>query len=225
MFRQTYAEGVKAGKAGKVAIAGDIIRADTLWSCTTCMACVEACPVGIEHLTTIVNLRRTLVDAGTMETTLQDTLANNGDYGNSFGQSDRMRAKWTQGLEFKIKDARKEPVEYLWFVGDYASYDPAVQQMTRKVAGIFEKMGLNYGILYESEKNAGNDVRRIGEEGLFEMLVEDNMAAFGKADFKEIVTTDPHLSTPSRTNTPSSAPLTPCTTTPACSASCWTKAS
>ncbi len=192
IFQQTFSEGVKTGKGGKISIAGDIIRADTLWACTTCMACVEACPVGIEHLTTIVNLRRTLVDAGTMETSLQDTLANIGDYGNSFGQSDRARAKWTQGLEFKVKDARKEPVEYLWFVGDYASYDPAVQQMTRKVAGIFEKMGLNYGILYESEKNAGNDVRRIGEEGLFEMLVEDNMAAFGKADFKEIVTTDPH---------------------------------
>ncbi|MBK8490938.1 MAG: 4Fe-4S dicluster domain-containing protein [Saprospirales bacterium] len=191
-FGQTYAAGVKEGKAGKVAVAGDIIKADTLWACTTCMACVEACPVGIEHLTSIVNLRRTLVDSGTMENSLQDTLANIGDYGNSFGQSDRMRAKWTKELDFKIKDARKEPVEYLWFVGDYAAYDPAVQAMTRKVAGIFEKMGLDFGILYEAEKNAGNDVRRIGEEGLFEMLVEDNMAAFEEAEFKEIITTDPH---------------------------------
>jgi Fe-S oxidoreductase len=191
-FRQTYAAGVKEGKGGKVAIAGDIIKADTLWSCTTCMACVEACPVGIEHLSSIVNLRRTLVDAGTMESSLQDTLANIGDYGNSFGQSDRMRAKWTKDLPFKVKDARKESVEYLWFVGDYASYDTAVQGMTRKVAGIFEKLGIDFGILYEAEKNAGNDVRRIGEEGLFEMLVEDNMAAFGEAEFREIVTTDPH---------------------------------
>ncbi|MCB0641131.1 MAG: 4Fe-4S dicluster domain-containing protein, partial [Phaeodactylibacter sp.] len=93
-FGQTYAEGAKAGKNGEVAIAGDIIKAETLWSCTTCMACVEACPVGIEHLTSIVNLRRTLVDEGTMENSLQDTLANIGDYGNSFGQSERMRAKW-----------------------------------------------------------------------------------------------------------------------------------
>ena len=192
-FRQTYAAGVKEGKGGKApAVAGDIIKADTLWSCTTCMACVEACPVGIEHLTSIVNLRRTLVDAGTMENSLQDTLANIGDYGNSFGQSDRMRAKWTKELPFKVKDARKEPVEYLWFVGDYASYDSAVQGMTRKVAGIFEKLGIDFGILYEAEKNAGNDVRRIGEEGLFEMLVEDNMAAFEEAEFKEIITTDPH---------------------------------
>ncbi len=190
-FRQTYTEGVK-GKGKKVMLAGDIIKAETLWSCTTCMACMEACPVGIEHISSIVQLRRTLVEEGEMEDSLQDALANLGDYGNSFGQSERMRAKWTKGLDFKIKDARKEEVEYLWYVGDFASYDAGVQNMTRKVANIFNKIGLNFGILYEGEKNAGNDVRRIGEEGLFEMLVEDNMAVFEEAQFKEIVTTDPH---------------------------------
>ncbi|MCB0586191.1 MAG: 4Fe-4S dicluster domain-containing protein, partial [Phaeodactylibacter sp.] len=190
-FRQTFSNGKKAnGK--KAGIAGDVIKADTLWSCTTCMACVEACPVGIEHLTSIVQLRRTLVENGTMENSLQDALMNIGDYGNSFGQSERMRAKWTKGLDFKIKDARKEEVEYLWFVGDYASYDARSQNMTQKAAAIFNQIGMDFGILYDGEKNAGNDVRRIGEEGLFEMLVEDNMAAFESASFKEIVTTDPH---------------------------------
>ncbi len=174
------------------AIAGDVIKADTLWSCTTCMACVEACPVGIEHLTTIVNLRRTLVDEGTMEDSLQDVLMNIGDYGNSFGQSDRMRAKWTKELDFKIKDARKEEVDYLWFVGDFASYDQRIQGISRKVAKILNDAGVNFGIMYEAEKNSGNDVRRIGEEGLYEMLVEDNMAALEEASFKEIFTTDPH---------------------------------
>ncbi|TNE59077.1 MAG: (Fe-S)-binding protein, partial [Bacteroidetes bacterium] len=190
-FKQTYAEGVK-GKGKKTMIAGDIIKKETLWSCTTCMACVEACPVGIEHLTSIVQLRRSLVEEGTMEDSLQDALANFGDYGNSFGQSERMRAKWTKELDFQIKDARKEEVDYLWFVGDFGSYDAGVQHMTRKVANLFNKIGLDFGILYEAEKNSGNDVRRIGEEGLFEMLVEDNMAAFESAQFKEIVTTDPH---------------------------------
>jgi len=159
------------------AIAGDVIKADTLWSCTTCMACVEACPVGIE---------------GTMEDSLQDVLMNIGDYGNSFGQSDRMRAKWTKELDFKIKDARKEEVDYLWFVGDFASYDQRIQGISRKVAKILNDAGVNFGIMYEAEKNSGNDVRRIGEEGLFEMLVEDNMAALEEASFKEIFTTDPH---------------------------------
>jgi len=113
-------------------------------------------------------------------------------YGNSFGQSDRMRAKWTQGLEFKVKDARKEPVEYLWFVGDYASYDSRIQDTTRMTARIFQKAGLDFGILFEGERNSGNDVRRIGEEGLFEILKEKNLQTIQKAQFKKIVTTDPH---------------------------------
>ena len=186
-FEQT----IEGGKEQKV-IAGGVISKETLWSCTTCMACVEACPVGIEHLTSIVNLRRTLVDDGDMEDMLMDTLANIGDYGNSFGQSERMRAKWTKDLDFKIKDVRKEEAEFLWFVGDYASYDPRIQSLSRKVATIFNRMGLDYGILYDGEKNAGNDVRRVGEEGLYEMLAEDNIATFEDAKFKEIFTTDPH---------------------------------
>ena len=171
------------------AIAGGVISQEALWSC---MACVEACPVGIEHLTSIVNLRRTLVEEGDMEDMLQDTLMNIGDYGNSFGESERMRAKWTSGLDFKIKDVRKEEAEFLWFVGDYASYDARIQGLSRSVASIFNKIGVDYGILYDGEKNSGNDVRRVGEEGLYEMLVEDNMAAFEEASFKEIFTTDPH---------------------------------
>ena len=94
-----------------------------------------------------------------MEDMLQDTLMNIGDYGNSFGQSERMRAAWTKELDFKIKDARKEETEYLWFVGDYASYDSRIQGLSRTVATILNKIGLDYGILYDGEKNAGNDVR------------------------------------------------------------------
>lgn len=174
------------------AIAGGVISKDALWACTSCMACVEACPVGIEHLTSIVNLRRQLVEEGDMEDMLMDSLENIGEYGNSFGQSERMRAKWTSELEFKIKDVRKEEAEYLWFVGDYASYDPRIQGLSRKVASIMNNMGVDYGILYDGEKNSGNDVRRVGEEGLYEMLVEDNIAAFEESRFKEIFTTDPH---------------------------------
>lgn len=173
-------------------IAGDVILPETLWSCTTCMACMEVCPVGIEHLTTIVNLRRALVDEGEMEDMLQDALANIGDYGNSFGKPERMRAKWTKDLDFKPKDARKEPVEYLWFVGDYASFDERIQERTRKVATILHRAGVDFGLLYEDERNAGNDVRRVGEEGLYEMLAEDNIAALKSAKFQKIFTTDPH---------------------------------
>ncbi len=173
-------------------IAGGVIAADRLWACTTCMACVETCPVAIDHLNTIVNLRRTLVEEGEMQDMLQDTLQNLGDYGNSFGKSDRMRARWTKGLDFKIKDARKQEVEYLWFVGDYASFDARGQEISRKVATILHHAGVDFGILYESEKNSGNDVRRVGEEGLYEMLAEENIETLNDARFKTIFTTDPH---------------------------------
>lgn len=177
---------------GDTKVAGDVVKRETLWSCTTCMACVEACPVGIEHVSTIVQLRRSLVDEGDMEPTLQDALQNLAQQGNSFGKSSRMRARWTKGLDFKIKDARKEPVEHLWFVGDYASFDERLAELSRTLARLLHEAGVDYGILYEDERNSGNDVRRVGEEGLYELLVEQNMEAFGKADFREIFTTDPH---------------------------------
>ncbi len=174
------------------AIAGDVIMANTLWSCTTCMACVEVCPVGIEHVSTIVQLRRSLVEEGNMDPTLQQALQGLGGQGNSFGKSARMRSKWTKKLETPIKDARKEPVKYLWFVGDYASYDDRLAENSRLLARLLTDAGVDFGILYESEWNSGNDVRRVGEEGLFEQLAEHNIEALEAADFDEIFTTDPH---------------------------------
>jgi Fe-S oxidoreductase/nitrate reductase gamma subunit len=174
------------------ALHGEVIAAEELWACTTCRACSQACPAFIDHVGAFVDMRRYLVDQGKMDATLQTALANLGRYGNSLGQSDRMRARWTQGLQPAVKDARREPVEYLWFVGDYASYSPTLTDVTRKTAEVFSKAGLNFGILYDAERNAGNDVRRVGEEGLFEMLRDKNMQALGKCKYEAIVTTDPH---------------------------------
>jgi Fe-S oxidoreductase len=173
-------------------LVGDVITDEVLWSCTSCYACDEECPLFIEHVTPIVDMRRHLIIEGQMDGMLQDVLDKLGRYGNSLGQSDRARAKWTVGLETKIKDARKEPVEYLWFVGDYASYNASCKDSTLKTASVFQKLGLDFGIMYDGERNAGNDVRRVGEEGLFEMLVEDNLTSFGRCNFQKIVTTDPH---------------------------------
>jgi Fe-S oxidoreductase len=103
-----------------------------------------------------------------------------------------MRAKWTMGLQPPVRDARREPVEYLWFVGDYASYNATLTEVTRKTADVFQKIGLNFGILYDSERNAGNDVRRVGEEGLFEMLVDKNSQIMAKVKYQTVITTDPH---------------------------------
>lgn len=173
-------------------LVGERIKDDVLWACTTCGACVRECPVLIEHVDSIVDMRRYLVIEGRMDAELQGALENLGRYGNSFGQSDRMRARWTQPVEPKIKDARREPVEYLWFVGDYASYSPTLTEVTLKTAEVFQKVGLDFGILYDAERNSGNDVRRAGEEGLYEMLAEKNAAALSKCTYQKIVTTDPH---------------------------------
>jgi Fe-S oxidoreductase len=173
-------------------IAGDVIDAGALWSCTTCMHCAVVCPVGIEHVPTIVQLRRSLVDQGTMGPTLQQALQNLATQGNSFGRSARARARWAADLGFPVPDARKQPVRYLWFVGDYASFDERVQENSRALARILHSAGVDFGLLYEAERNAGNDVRRVGEEGLFEMLAERNIEALRLARFEAIFTTDPH---------------------------------
>jgi Fe-S oxidoreductase len=171
---------------------GDVVSSKEIWACTTCFACSSQCPAFIDHVSEVVDMRRHLVDEGEMDALLQETLNNLGRYGNSFGQSDRMRARWTQGLPEKIKDSRREPVEYLWFVGDYASYNTSAAPATMKTAKVFNKAGLDYGILYDGERNSGNDIRRVGEEGLFEMLVEKNSAVLEKCVYRCLVTTDPH---------------------------------
>ena len=168
------------------------VAMETLWSCRTCMACVEVCPVAVEHVPIIVQMRRKLVEDGEMDPQLQKTLQTIHKTGNSFGESRRKRAAWTKTLPFAVKDARKEPVDVLWFVGDYASFDPRNQKVTPSFANLLHDAGVDFGILYDGESNAGNDVRRVGEEGLYEVLAEGNISTLSAATFNRIVTTDPH---------------------------------
>jgi Fe-S oxidoreductase len=168
------------------------VRPEELWSCCTCRACEDICPVYIQQPRLIIDLRRHLVDQGQVDEGLQDTLMNLQRYGNSFGQSARKRADWTKPLDFKLKDARKEEVEYLWFVGDYASYDQRAQEVTRTVAKVLHAAGQDVGLLLDKEQNAGNDARRIGEEGLFSLLREKNGKELAAAKFRALLTTDPH---------------------------------
>ena len=168
------------------------VSQETLWSCRTCMACVEICPVAVEHVPIIVQMRRKLVEDGAMDPLLTKTLQTIHKTGNSFGESRRKRGSWAKALPFRIKDARKEPVQVLWFVGDYASFDPRNQKVTQTFATLLYEAGVDFGILYDGESNAGNDVRRVGEEGLYEVLANANIAALEKASFDTIVTTDPH---------------------------------
>ena len=168
------------------------IRPETLWSCRTCGACTEICPVGVEHLPMIVQMRRALIEEGEFDPMLQPTLKSLQKSGNSLGETKRKRPRWTKKLDFTIKDARAEPVDVLWFVGDYASFDPRSQKVTLTFAQILNTAGVDFGILYEDEQTAGNDVRRVGEEGLFQELAETNIELLNECDFKSIVTTDPH---------------------------------
>jgi Fe-S oxidoreductase/nitrate reductase gamma subunit len=165
---------------------------EALWACTTCGACITECPVLIEHIDTVVEIRRHLVIEGMIDTELQDALTNLGRYGNSFGQSPRKRAQWTREIDPPIKDATREKVDYLWFVGDYASYNPSLAELTVKTAQVFHKAGIDFGVMYKGENNSGNDVRRVGEEGLYEMLAEKNLKALERCDYQTIITTDPH---------------------------------
>jgi Fe-S oxidoreductase len=137
-------------------------------------------------------MNRRLTEAGEMDDHVQDAMMNVFQHGNTFGDPGRKRPDWTDDLDFEVPDAREAPVEYLWYVGDYPSYDERNQRVARALARVFEAAGVDYGILYEDEQTDGNDVRRVGEEGLYEMLVEDNAAAIGDCEFEAIVCTDPH---------------------------------
>jgi Fe-S oxidoreductase/nitrate reductase gamma subunit len=179
-------------RAENTSVLGDPIRPETLWSCMQCMACVEICPVGIEHVPIINQMRRQLVERGEMDAQLQGTLETIYTSGNSFGEAKRKRARWARELPFEVKDIRTEPAEHLWFVGDYASFDPRNQKVTQTLARILRAAGVDFGILFDSEKTAGCDVRRVGEEGLYTSLAEENVAAISACSFERIFSSDPH---------------------------------
>jgi len=178
--------------AADTALLDYAISDDAVWSCTTCYACVQVCPVGNEPMMDILELRRKEVYDAKIPDELADVLRSLDEKGNSFNESARRRSRWSRTLDFKLKDATKEPVKYLWYVGDFASFNQICQDTTRKVAEVLMVAGVDFGIMGKKEKSAGNDVRRVGEEGLFEVLAEENIESIESCEFEEIFTTDPH---------------------------------
>jgi Fe-S oxidoreductase len=176
----------------KAPLIGDVIRPETVWSCTQCMACVQVCPVGIEHVPIINQLRRHLVEQGEMDATLQTTFETINTTGNSFGEPRRKRGRWSRELLFEVKDIRRQPADLLWFVGDFASFDPRNQRVNRALAQVLQEGGADFGILHDAERTAGCDVRRAGEEGLWTSLAEQNIATISACDFNRIFSSDPH---------------------------------
>lgn len=173
-------------------LAGGVIEEDTIWACMTCLACETACPLFIDHVPLLVELRRRLVDEGRVEEPLQRAFSNAETCGNTFGLPAAERALWAQPLRPAIPDARRQPVEYLWFVGDTAACDPGLMPLTRLAAQVFQRLELDFGILYESEQTAANDLRRTGEEGLYQELRKRNLQVLAEAQYRSILTTDPH---------------------------------
>jgi Fe-S oxidoreductase len=173
-------------------LVGRLVRPETLWSCMQCMACVEICPVGIEHVPIINQMRRRLVEEGEMDPLLQSTLETIYKSGNSFGEPKRKRGRWTAELGFPVKDIRKEPAQLLWFVGDYASFDPRNQRASRALATVLHRAGVDFGILFDAERTGGCDVRRVGEEGLFATLAEHNVRTISGCSFERIFSSDAH---------------------------------
>ncbi|WP_340100440.1 4Fe-4S dicluster domain-containing protein [Salinibaculum salinum] len=169
-----------------------VIASETMESCLSCMACMDACPVDIEHLTHFTDMNRQLVEQGDVDGHIQDVFQNLMQQGNTFGDSARSRPDWTEELEFEVPDAREQSVEYLWYVGDYPSYDERNRNVARALARIFEHAGVDYGILYEDEVYDGNDIRRLGEELLYVEQASTLIGALEDCEFETIVCTDPH---------------------------------
>jgi Fe-S oxidoreductase/nitrate reductase gamma subunit len=189
-----YREELDAGGETKEIIAdgNGVIDTDTMESCMACMACMDACPVEIEHLKSFTRLNRQMADQGDIRPEIQDTFQNVMQKGNTFGDSPSDRGNWTEELEFEVADAREESVEYLWYVGDYPSYDERNKKVARSLAKIFEHADVRVGILYEDEVYDGNDIRRIGEEFLFVEQAGTLVDTFEECDYDNIVCTDPH---------------------------------
>jgi len=179
------------------ALVGDIIKHETLWSCTTCYACVYECPVLIEQVDDIVDMRRYLaLMEGDIPSSLAATLTNIERSGNPWKQPKRKRAAWAQGLDFEVPimanlDEGAE-VDVLWWVGCAGAYDPRNQKVTKAIAKILHAAGIAYAILGEEETCTGDSARRAGNEYLFQQLAQQNIETLNGYKFKLILTQCPH---------------------------------
>jgi Fe-S oxidoreductase len=172
-----------------------VLDTDTVWMCVSCYACTAVCPVQIPLTPGLMaRTKEELILAGNVPPELQSALENSQRYGNPLGESPRKRADWATGIlpEVKILGKVRKKVDVLWFVGDYPSYHPRVQLITKALTKVFNALEVDFGILGPEESSDGDSQRLAGERGLFEMLAEKNGMAFSKYQFNEIITTDPH---------------------------------
>ena len=172
----------------------NILHPDVIWSCTSCRACEEQCPVMISYVDKIIGMRRDLVmDKSEFPPDLQRALNGIETNGNPWNQSAMDRADWTKGLDITLM-ADHPTADVLYWVGCAASYDDRAQKIARSTAMLLEKAGVDFAVLGTEETCTGDPARRIGHEYLFQMMAEANVETLAgyEAEKKTIITACPH---------------------------------
>jgi Fe-S oxidoreductase/nitrate reductase gamma subunit len=179
------------GRALDQSLAGDVMDADVFWACTTCRACMEACPVGIEHIDYIVEARRGMaLMQGTLPSEAQPALKAIETRGNPFGPAES-RQDWSEGLSVRIL-APGEKVDVLYWVGCISAFDKRKQQIARAMVQILNASGVDWGMLGNRECCTGDPARRLGEENIFQQSAKQNISTLHSVTFNRIVANCPH---------------------------------
>ena len=171
---------------------GDAVKEDEIWACVNCGACQEECPVLIEHVPKIDDMRRSLVlEESRFPKEAEGALRGIETQGNPYGLPRAQRADWAQGLGVKTVE-EKPDAEYLYFVGCAASYDEANKQVARALVRLLRQAGVDFAILGRTETCTGDPARRIGNEYLFQQQAQANIAAMKGARVRKVIATCPH---------------------------------
>lgn len=167
----------------------DIETREELWDCTTCATCFSRCPKAVNPMAAVIALRSAFVEKGRVHPNVKTALESTFRHGNPLTMPRDERSAWVGDLKLKSMD---EGAEYLYFVGCTPSYDPRVQGVARALARLMQAGGVDFGILGKDENCCGSEVYRLGEAGLFEMIVEETMEAYKGVGIEKIFTTSPH---------------------------------
>jgi Fe-S oxidoreductase len=169
-----------------------IVKADELWSCTTCGACMEACPLYIEHIPSIVDMRRYLtLTQGAFPEELANTFKSLETSSSPWAMDPSTRGDWAKGLGVTTM-AEKRDVDYLFWVGCAGSYDERYKKVSKSIVKILQKAGISFSILGTEEGCNGDTARRLGNEYLAKMQIEANVDTFKRYNVKKVVTGCPH---------------------------------
>jgi len=179
---------------------------DALWSCTSCHACDDACPINIHILDKIVTLRRERVEEGEIPATAAVALEDTAQKFNPFGRANSARMEWASGLNVPVATETEE-VELLYWVGCAGSFDPAGREVSRAVVKILNHLKISYRVLGCSERCSGDPARRLGEEGLWGQLAQRNQSKFATHKVKTILTQCPHCLNSFRNEYPAVGPM------------------